>query len=155
MFFRPLSKLLVLLPDHICIQDPGQAVTAALQTLAARKVVLISPYVEATNRLELNYMKEAGFEVLHELGLGLPGGDAYIAVTPDQWLQIVVDNIRPEAEGYFLSCTNTRTIEIVDTAEKRLGRPIVTSNQATLWACLRRMGHTQNIPGLGRLFADI
>ncbi len=133
----------------------GQAVTAALQTLAARKVVLISPYVEATNRLELNYMKEAGFEVLHELGLGLPGGDAYIAVTPDQWLQIVVDNIRPEAEGYFLSCTNTRTIEIVDTAEKRLGRPIVTSNQATLWACLRRMGHTQNIPGLGRLFADI
>jgi len=133
----------------------GQAVTAALHTLAARKVVLISPYVEATNRLELNYMKEAGFEVLHELGLGLPGGDAYIAVTPDQWLQIVVDNIRPEAEGYFLSCTNTRTIEIVDTAEKRLGRPIVTSNQATLWACLRRMGHTQNIPGLGRLFADI
>ena len=114
--------------------------------------MLISPYVEATNQSELRYMTEAGFDVIHELGLGLPGSDAYIEVTPDQWLDITCDNSRPEAEGYFLSCTNTRMIETIEAVESRLARPVVSSNQAALWACLRRMGRSPAIPGLGRLW---
>lgn len=132
----------------------GQAVTQALAALAVRKLVLVSPYVEATNRLELRYMQEAGFEVVHELGLGLPGSDAYIEVTPDRWLEIAWANRRPEADGYFLSCTNTRMIEVIEAAERRLARPVVSSNQAVLWACLRRMGRSPSIPGLGRLCAQ-
>ena len=112
----------------------SQAVTEALNALAIRRLVLISPYVEATNQSELRYMKEAGFDVIHELGLGLPGSDAYIEVTPDQWLDITCDNSRPEAEGYFLSCTNTRMIETIEAVESRLARPVVSSNQAALWA---------------------
>lgn len=133
----------------------GQAVTEALTALAVRKLVLISPYVEATNRLELRYMREAGFEVVHELGLGLPGSDAYVEVTPDRWLEIACDNRRPEADGYFLSCTNTRMIEVIEAAEQRLARPVVSSNQAALWACLRRMGRSASFPGLGRLCAQV
>ena len=133
----------------------GQAVTEALTALAVRKLVLISPYVEATNRLELRYMREAGFEVVHELGLGLPGSDAYVEVTPDRWLEIACDNRRPEADGYFLSCTNTRMIEVIEAAEHSLARPVVSSNQAALWACLRRMGRSASLPGLGRLCAQV
>ena len=133
----------------------GQAVTEALTALAVRKLVLISPYVEATNRLELRYMREAGFEVVHELGLGLPGSDAYVEVTPDRWLEIACDNRRPEADGYFLSCTNTRMIEVIEAAEHSLARPVVSSNQAALWACLRRMGRSASLPGLGRLRAQV
>ena len=132
----------------------SQAVTEALNALAIRRLVLISPYVEATNQSELRYMKEAGFDVIHELGLGLPGSDAYIEVTPDQWLDITCDNSRPEAEGYFLSCTNTRMIETIEAVESRLARPVVSSNQAALWACLRRMGRSPAIPGLGRLCSE-
>ena len=118
----------------------SQAITEALHELAIRKLVLISPYVEATNQAEIRYMSEAGFEVVHELGLGLPGSDDYIAVTPEEWLDITCDNSRPEAEGYFLSCTNTRMIETIEAVESRLARPVVSSNQAALWACLRRIG---------------
>lgn len=132
----------------------SQAITEALHELAIRKFVLISPYVEATNQAELRYMEEAGFDVVHELGLGLPGSDAYIAVTPDEWLDITCDNARPEADGYFLSCTNTRMIETIEAVESRLARPVVSSNQAALWACLRRMDRPTTIPGLGRLCAD-
>ena len=132
----------------------SQAITEALRELAIRKLVLISPDVEATNQAEMRYMSEAGFEVVHELGLGLPGSDDYIAVTPEEWLDITCDNSRPEAEGYFLSCTNTRMIETIEAVESRLARPVVSSNQAALWACLRRMGHPTSIPGLGRLCAE-
>ena len=132
----------------------SQAITEALRELAVRRLVLISPYVEATNQAEMRYMSEAGFEVVHELGLGLPGSDDYIAVTPEEWLDITSDNARPEAEGYFLSCTNTRMIETIEAVESRLARPVVSSNQAALWACLRRMDRPTSIPGLGRLCAE-
>ena len=132
----------------------SRAITEALHELAIRKLVLISPYVEETNQAEMRYMAEAGFEVIHELGLGLAGSDDYIAVTPEQWLDITSDNSRPEAEGYFLSCTNTRMIETIEAVESRLARPVVSSNQAALWACLRRMGRPTSITGLGRLCAE-
>ena len=75
----------------------------ALRHLGIKKVVLISPYVEKTNSQELRYMQEAGFEVIHDLGLGLVGSDNYIHVTPQRWKEIVSENSRPEAEGYFLT----------------------------------------------------
>jgi len=132
----------------------GQAVREALRHMGVKKLVLISPYVKKTNQLEHHYMREAGFEVIHDLGLGLFGGDQYITVTPERWKEIVLENARPEAEGYFLSCTNTTMIEVIEECEQRLNRPVVTSNQATLWACLQRLGLARYITGLGRLFKN-
>src|SRR5256885_1234217 len=43
------------------------------------------------------------------------------------------------------------TIAAIEAAEQKLGKPVVTSNQATLWACLRRLGLTPSLRGLGRL----
>ena len=130
----------------------GQAITEALKYLGLKKLVLISPYVKTTNEHEVCYLREAGFEVIHELGLGLSGSDDYIAVAPERWMEIVWENHRPEADGYLLSCTNTTMIEMIEAAERRLRKPVVTSNQATLWSCLRRLGMSEPVSGLGRLF---
>lgn len=130
----------------------GQAVRQALLALEVRRLVMVSPYVEKTNLLELRYMQEAGFEVVHEFGLGLPGGDSYTRVTPGEWHDLLLDHRRAEADGYFLSCTNTSMIEAIESCEKDVDRPVVTSNQATLWACLGRLGRTEPLPRLGRLF---
>ena len=130
----------------------SQAITEALKHLRIKKLVLISPYVEQTNQREVNYLRAAGFEVVHDFGLGLSGSDEYIAVTQGRWKEIVSANVRPEAEGYLLSCTNTTMIEVIEELERSLKRPVVTSNQATLWACLRRLSFSEPISGLGRLF---
>jgi maleate isomerase len=130
----------------------GQAVCRALTALGIHRLVIISPYVEQTNLLEVRYMEEAGFEVIHEFGLGLTGGDSYTRVTPEEWHDLVLEHRRSEADGYFLSCTNTRMIEAIENCEQDLDRPVVTSNQATLWACLSRLEQPQRLSGLGRLF---
>lgn len=129
----------------------GQAIAQALNHLAIKNLVLISPYVKQTNEHEVRYLKEAGFEVLHEFGLGLDS-DGYVAVTPEQWTKIVNENTRPGADGYLLSCTNTRTIEVIEDLECQLGMPVITSNQATLWACLKKIGIRPANNHLGRLF---
>lgn len=129
----------------------AQAVCQAFTHFDIKNLVLISPYVKQTNEHEVEYLAQAGFTVLHELGLGLES-DGYSAVTPQQWIQVVNENTRPDADGYFLSCTNTRMIEAIDDLENQLGKPVISSNQATLWACLKRLGIPQSISGLGRLF---
>ncbi|HUC98563.1 MAG TPA: hypothetical protein VMR88_08780 [Candidatus Polarisedimenticolaceae bacterium] len=129
----------------------AQAITQAFNHFAIKKLVLISPYVQATNEHEVYYLKEAGYTVVHELGLGLES-HGYSAVTPEEWKKIVKENARADTDGYFLSCTNTRMIEAVPGIEKELGKPVISSNQATLWACLKRLGISHSDNRLGSLF---
>jgi len=129
----------------------AQALTQAFNHFGIKKLVLISPYVQATNQLEVNYLSETGYTVLHELGLALEP-HAYSSVTPEEWQKVVKENLRADADGYFLSCTNTRMIEAVADLENDLGKPVVNSNQATIWACLKKLGIKHSDPRLGRLF---
>ena len=131
----------------------GQAITQALKFLGVKKLVLITPYVKKTNEHEISYLSEAGFEVVHAFGLGLSGGDEYVAITPERWIEIVSENLRPEAEGYVLSCTNTTMIEAIEELERLFKKPVVASNQAVLWSCLRKLNVGREIKGPGKLFA--
>jgi maleate isomerase len=129
----------------------AQAITQAFNHFAIKKLVLISPYVQATNQHEVHYLNEAGYTVVHELGLGLET-EGYSAVTPEEWKRIVGENARADADGYFLSCTNTRMIEAIPEIEQAMDKPVISSNQATLWACLKQLGISHNGDRLGRLF---
>jgi maleate isomerase len=129
----------------------AQAITQAFNHFAIKNLVLISPYVQATNEHEVHYLNEAGYTVIHELGLGLES-HGYSAVTPEEWKRIVRENARADADGYFLSCTNTRMIEAVPEIEREMDKPVISSNQATLWACLKRLGISHKDNRLGRLF---
>jgi maleate isomerase len=129
----------------------AQAIRQALARCGIQKLVLISPYVKETNDHEVKYLTEAGFTVLHELGLGLEG-EAYPTVTPQQWIDIVKANTREGADGYFLSCTNTRMIEAIADLERDLRKPVINSNQATLWTCFHKLEISPKIDNLGCLF---
>jgi maleate isomerase len=131
----------------------AQAITEALNHLRIKKLVLISPYVRQTNEHEVRYLSECGFNVVHEHGLALDS-DGYIAVTPREWIGVTKDNARSDADGYLLSCTNTRTIEAVEELERALGKPVITSNQATLWACLKKLGIAYSNKALGQLLTN-
>jgi maleate cis-trans isomerase len=49
------------------------------------------------------------------------------------------------------SCTAWRSVEAAEDVERRTGKPVVTSNQASIWMALRRLGHAEPIAGFGRL----
>ena len=60
----------------------------------------------------------------------------------------------PDADALFFSCGAMRSVEIVDELERRLGKPVVVSNQAMIWDCLRLLGVSDRIDGFGRLFRE-
>ncbi len=113
-------------------------VVEALRALAIKSLVIVSPY--ADNDVIARYLRERGFAVVHDVALGL-AVHAFAAVPPVRWLEVARDNARPEADGYFLSCTNTTQIEAIAGIEQSLGKPVVNSNQAVLWGCMKRLRH--------------
>jgi maleate cis-trans isomerase len=127
-------------------------VIEAMRALGIKSVVLLSPY--QSNDVIIRYLEENGIAVRNDVALKLDG-HAFAAVTPRQWLELAREHDRADADGIFLSCTNTTQIEAIEDIELALGKPVVNSNQAVLWGCLKRLGDKLGAvpatPRLGRL----
>lgn len=131
-------------------------VTDALRALAIKKLVVLSPY--RGNAEIINYLRASGFVVVNDVALNCASAAAFEQITPQQWLELAREHDRAEADGIFLSCTNTTQIEAVAAIETALGKPVVNSNQAVLWGCLKRLKDklgTTATPPLGRLMSDL
>lgn len=128
----------------------------ALRALGLKKLVLLSPYM--SNAPIIAYLNAAGFSVVKDVALKCATAADFEAVTPQRWLELARENDTPEADGIFLSCTNTTQIEAIAPIELRLGKPVINSNQAVLWAAMKRLrpklGDVRPAPGLGRLFEE-
>jgi len=61
---------------------------------------------------------------------------------------------RAEAQAIFISCTNFRTLEIIEPLEQKLRKPVVTSTSASMWRMLRRINDPRPVPGAGRLLRE-
>ncbi len=129
-------------------------VMRALEALNARRIVIATPYVDAVNAIERDYMRQRGFEILAIEGLGIENDADMVRVTPDYIFDFARSLDRPEADAIFISCGALRSVEIVEALEAETGKPVVVSNQAMLWDCLRLAGVHDRIEGYGRLFRD-
>jgi len=126
-------------------------VVEALNALDIKKLVIVSPYQD--NDVIIAYLQSCEFAVVHDVALRLPGHESS-GVTPERWVEATINNAREEADGYFLSCTNTTQIEAIQELEAALGKPVVSSNQAVLWGAVKRLRSRLGevtMPRLGRL----
>jgi maleate isomerase len=129
------------------------AIRRAFDALGARRIVLVTPYSAHTTAEEAEFLHAAGCEVVHAVGFALAGSDAYCATPPEFWRDRTLEAARREADAYLVSCANIAAMGVIDELERRLDRPVITSNQAVLWDALVRLGH-EDVRGCpGRLFA--
>lgn len=127
-------------------------VVEALNALGAKKLVVGTPYLDEINNAEADFLLEKGFEVLDVQGLNLETGIEFGCVTPDFWKKFAVAIDQQDADVIFLSCSGIRSVEVIAEIEEMVGKPVVTSNQAMMWSCLRHAGIKDKVEGYGRLF---
>lgn len=111
----------------------ARSVCRALAALGADRVTLCTPYNDDLNRREASFLGDAGFEVGHVSGRGIEDNARIGALTPLDAARQVEAAPTDDADAVFVSCTNYRTLAVVDWLEAELGLPVVTSNLATLW----------------------
>jgi maleate isomerase len=134
----------------------SKAVLDAFHTLGVHRIALTTPYIQETNDREVAYLESHQIKVLSETGMGI-GGDGLqmAAVEPGTWYRRVKAQRDPAVDAYFISCTAIRSAEVIGPLERDLEKPVVTSNQAMVWHCLKKMGVREARPGYGRLMATL
>jgi maleate isomerase len=137
----------------IPVASPGLAFADALRALGARRVMLVHPpwFDAELGALGCAYMEAAGAEVLHAASAGLPSDQR--AITPEGLHDWVAAEAAPGVEAVVIGGNGFRAVGAIETLESTLGVPVVTANQALLWALLRAAGaDPTRVGGHGRLF---
>jgi maleate isomerase len=132
------------------------SVVDALRFLKAKRISVATPYPEWSNLKLKTYLEAAGFEVLNIAGephAAQSGNQAVNDELPDRIAEFAVQICRPEADALLCACTAWRSLEVASALEDRTGRPVVTSNQATIWNTFRTVGIQKPLPGFGSLLA--
>ena len=139
---------------HAPATTTATAVLRAFGKLGIHKIVIGTPYSDEMNRLEAAFFEASGMRILDIKGLDLDT-EAMHLLAPEQAAKLARDVNRPDADCVFLSCTNLKTVPIIDQLEKELDKPVLSSNVATFWDSMRLLGIESSISGRGRLLASI
>jgi maleate cis-trans isomerase len=134
------------------------SVVEALRFFKARRVSVATPYPDWNNQQLRAYLEALGFEVLNVEGeprAARSGNQGINDFGPEDVLGFAPGVVRPEADALLCSCTAWRSVECVGELERRTGKPVVTSNQASFWMICRRLGLTPRITGFGRLLESL
>ena len=99
-----------------------------------------------------DYVCRQGFEIVVKGSFKQPGDPEIVRVPPEAIYEAGLElGAHPEADGLFISCTALRVSSIIERLEEKLGKPVVASNQALAWDCLRLSGCDTKVPGFGQL----
>jgi maleate cis-trans isomerase len=130
----------------------AHAVLAALQHLGVKRLALGTPYPESISRQGKAYWEAAGFEIVgyHRLADVV---DIYAESEERAYLLARRADAR-DAQAVLLSGTGLPTVSVLETLERDLGKPVISSNQACLWRAMRLAGVREAVPGFGRLLRE-
>ena len=131
----------------------AHAIITALKTLGAKRISAVSPYTAAIDAAEHRYFAAAGFDVLGGAHLGITDNFKLAEPSPETLFKLGVDCFDTKAEALVITCLNTRSHTVIEALDEKLGVPVVTSTQATLWHALRLAGIKDKVQGGGRLFS--
>jgi maleate isomerase len=138
----------------IAASTTSTAVVDALTEIGVKRVSVATPYVEALNIRVKQFLEGHGFEVVSLKGLGQVAGVEGIGKnTPEVGYRLSKEVYTPKADAIFISCTNLRTIEIISKLENDINKPVITSNQASMWKALKMINVLEPIQGYGLLLS--
>lgn len=138
-------------PGVPCVTPIGAAL-AALRRLGARRISILTPYTEAVTRPVASFFAGEGIDVAAAACFGLDDDRRMARLSPQCLVDAAAEACDPTADALFVSCTALRACEAAEAMESRIGRPVVTANQAMIWGSLRAAGFAEPVEGYGRLF---
>jgi maleate cis-trans isomerase len=131
----------------------SMAYVEALKELGISKVAVVAPYNEELCMREREFLEGCGFKVVAIKGMGFVEFMDYTNCPLDIPYRLAHEVNSEEAEGIFISCTGWKTLPIIGRLENDLGKPVISSNQATFHSLLKLVGINDRIEGYGRLLS--
>ncbi len=132
----------------------AQTIVDALNTLGVRRIAMATPFVPEVNAVSRAFMTANGFDVVSIEGLGYVDNFAIALTDYDTVRDLVRRADRADAEAIVIPGGNMPCLQIAPELERELNKPVVTTNQAGIWALLRHLGGFQQLDGRGLLLEN-
>ncbi len=131
---------------------PITAVMAALKCLSARRISILTPYIQSLNRELVALLNQRGIEVLNIHGFGIASDADMSGVSHASIVDAALAACHEDADLLFISCTALRAAEVIARLESKINKPVLSSNQAMLWHALQLLQRPLPVSDFGRLF---
>jgi maleate isomerase len=116
---------------------PSLSAVRAFAALGATKISVLTPYTIKTSEPMAAYFTEHGLDILKFRCLGIEDDREMARVSAQSIIKAAIEADHHDSEALFISCTGLPAVSVIAQIEQRLGKPVVTSNQATAWMLLQ------------------
>ena len=147
--------------EKILSAKPGSYVTTpvtsaikAFKLMNIKKIALFTPYPDAVNKTILRYFTKKNIEVSSFASLNLNLDTEFANVDPNYILEISSKLETKNADALFISCTALPVLNILDKLEKKIQKPVLSSNQTLIWDTIRSVRYESPIKGYGKLLEN-
>jgi maleate isomerase len=122
----------------------------AFKKLGVNKIALATPYSNDVNNRLIEYFEGNEIEIVNLETLDITDNVFFQPVEVTYHLCKKTDV--SEAQAIFVACTALRTLDILETIESDVGKPVVSAVQATMWELLNLAKVSTKGYGIGSLF---
>ncbi len=132
------------------------SLVAAIQALGIHRVGFSSPYVGEINVSAVDFLMQNGIETVKCADIGRDlGCYGQGELTTDEVYDLALKADSPQVQAIVMSCTDMRSVEVIERIESALGKPVVTSNQAMMFCLCRELALPRHPRLPGSLFASL
>ncbi len=133
----------------------ASAIVQALNEVGAKKIAMADPFPRPDlSQIVKDFLEQPalGFQVVNEVSVRGESPNFITSMPPTVAYQFGKKADHPDAEAILLAANVWRTIEVIEALEQDLGKPVISANQASVWAALKIIG-VAGIQGYGSLFS--
>ncbi len=150
--FESIEKKVKAAKPKAKLTTPSSAAIKALKKLNVKKLAIFTPYSKKLNDQIIDYFTEEKFDVVSNSYLDI-AADYDIGKVDQDFLFKILSNMNiTDADALFISCTALPVLNIIESLEKKINKPVLSSNQTLIWNTLEEIGKNTDIKGFGRLF---
>jgi len=147
--------------EKIQLAKPGCHVTTpitsaikAFNKMNVKKIAVFTPYPESVNKTISEYLIKKNINVTSFSTFNLDLDVDFAKVDPKYLSEILTKLNINDADALFVSCTALPALAILDEVEKKINKPVFSSNQTLIWDTIRSVGYKSSVEGYGKLLKN-
>ncbi len=149
-----VKKKILLAKPGCYVTTPVTSAIKAFNEMNIKKIAVFTPYPESVNKTIFEFFTKNNIDVLSFTSLNLDLDSDIAKVDPKYLLEALTKLDTADADALFISCTALPVLKILDDLEKKIQKPVLSSNQTLIWDTIRSIGYKSSIKGYGKLLRN-
>jgi maleate isomerase len=114
------------------VTEPVSALIATCRAQNITRLGMISPYIGEVSQKLRDVLAANGINVTAFASFDEPQEHNVVRIDPSS-VHDAAANLKGNFDAIFLSCTNLRTLDVLDKIRDNVGKPVMSSNQVLAW----------------------